>query len=142
MSQSFKVFAVDDDPVLRHTLLIFVSGHDLIEERTKGFDADGEDYIVRPFESEEPLRKLMVAKNRVFDQRTLAVRAEEAVLPSSDFPGPWSRKIIFLPFNGEAFCKRLLTNRANAEVIARYEHAYAETLMQKPKSVDKKIELS
>ena len=62
-------------------------------------------------------------------------------LKSSDFLGPWSRKIIFLPFNGEAFCKRLVTNMANAEVIAREEQAYAQTLLQKPKTVDKKIEL-
>ena len=55
--------------------------------------------------------------------------------------GPWSRKIIFLPFNGEAFCKRLVTNMANAEVIAREERAYAETLLQKPKAADNKIEL-
>ncbi len=62
-------------------------------------------------------------------------------LKSSDFLGPWSRKIIFLPFNGEAYCKRLVTNMANAEVIAREERAYAETLSQKPKAIDKKIEL-
>ena len=62
-------------------------------------------------------------------------------LKSSDFLGPWSRKIIFLPSNGEAFCKRLVTNMANAEVIAREERAYAETLLQKPKAIDKKIEL-
>lgn len=62
-------------------------------------------------------------------------------LLSSDFLGPWSRKIIFLPFNGEAFCKRLVTNMATASVIAREERTYAETLLQKPKTVDKKIEL-
>ena len=62
-------------------------------------------------------------------------------LRSSDFLGPWSRKIIFLPFNGEAFCKRLVTNMANAEVIAREERAYAQTLLQKPNSVENKIEL-
>ena len=62
-------------------------------------------------------------------------------LRSSDFLGPWSRKIIFLPFNGEAFCKRLITNMANAEVIAREERAYADTLKQKPKPADNKIEL-
>lgn len=62
-------------------------------------------------------------------------------LKAADFLGPWSRKIIFLPFNGEAFCKRLVTNMANAEVIAREERAYAETLLQKPKSAENKIEL-
>ena len=62
-------------------------------------------------------------------------------LRSSDFLGPWSRKIIFLPFNGEAFCKRLVTSMANAEVIAREERAYSETLKQKPVTTENKIEL-
>ena len=62
-------------------------------------------------------------------------------LRSSDFLGPWSRKIIFLPFNGEAFCKRLVTSMANAEVIAREERAYSETLKQKPVTTENKNEL-
>lgn len=66
---------------------------------------------------------------------------ESIPLLSSDFLGPWSRKIVFLPFSGEAFCKRLVTNMATAEVIAREERTYAETLLQKPKPIDKKIEL-
>jgi chemotaxis protein CheD len=66
---------------------------------------------------------------------------ETIPLRSSDFLGPWSRKIIFLPFNGEAFCKRLVTNMATAEVIDREERAYAETLRKKPKSIENKIEL-
>ena len=78
-------------------------------------------------------------RNANFAKEWLA--REGIPLKSSDFLGPWSRKIIFLPFNGEAFCKRLVTNMANAEVIAREEKAYAETLTHKPKTVDKKIEL-
>ena len=78
-------------------------------------------------------------RNANFAKEWLA--REGIALLSSDFLGPWSRKIIFLPFNGEAFCKRLVTNMANAEVIAREERAYAETLLQKPKTIDKKIEL-
>ena len=69
------------------------------------------------------------------------LQREGIPLLSSDFLGPWTRKIIFLPFNGEAFCKRLVTNMATASVIAREERSYAETLLQKPKAVDKKIEL-
>ncbi len=78
-------------------------------------------------------------RNANFAKEWLA--REGIPLKASDFLGPWSRKIIFLPFNGEAFCKRLVTNMANAEVIAREERAYAETLLQKPKSTENKIEL-
>lgn len=78
-------------------------------------------------------------RNANFAREWLA--REGIPLLSSDFLGPWSRKIIFLPGNGEAYCKRLVTNMANAEVIAREERAYAETLLRKPKTTDKKIEL-
>lgn len=78
-------------------------------------------------------------RNANFAREWLA--REGIPLLSSDFLGPWSRKIIFLPGNGEAFCKRLVTNMANAAVIAREERAYAETLLHKPKTIDKKIEL-
>ena len=69
------------------------------------------------------------------------LQREGIPLVSSDFLGPWSRKIIFLPTNGEAFCKRMVTNMATAEVIAREERAYAETLRRTPQPSDKKIEL-
>ncbi len=78
-------------------------------------------------------------RNVSFTKEWLA--REGIPLKSSDFLGPWSRKIIFLPSNGEAFCKRMVTNMANAEVIDREERAYAESLLHKPQSVDKKVEL-
>ena len=62
-------------------------------------------------------------------------------LQSSDFLGPWSRKVLFLPTTGDAFCRRMVTNMATADVIAREERAYAETLIQKQKPIENKVEL-
>ena len=78
-------------------------------------------------------------RNANFAKEWLA--REGIALCSSDFLGPWSRKVVFLPFNGEAFCKRLVTTMANSEVIAREERAYAQTLRQKPKAADHRVEL-
>ena len=66
---------------------------------------------------------------------------ENIPLLSSDLLGPWSRKIVFIPCSGDAFCKRQVTSMANAEVIARVERAYAETLKRKPPASEKRIEL-
>lgn len=66
---------------------------------------------------------------------------EGIALLSSDFLGPWSRKVLFLPNTGDAFCRRMVTNMATAEMIDREERSYAETLLQKPKTTEKKIEL-
>jgi chemotaxis protein CheD len=62
-------------------------------------------------------------------------------LVSSDFLGPWSRKVLFLPGTGDVFCRRLVTNMVAAAEIDREERAYAEKLIQKPKTTEKKIEL-
>lgn len=59
---------------------------------------------------------------------------------ASDFLGLWSRKLLFLPANGDAWCKRIVTSHATAEVIAREERAYAATLL-KPTVADDNVEL-
>jgi len=67
----------------RQTPVIFVSAHDTIEERVRGYDAGGEDFIVKPFEPEELLRKLKVAQNIVLSQRSLVEQVREAEQLSS-----------------------------------------------------------
>lgn len=79
------------------------------------------------------------ARNADFTKEWL--NREGIPLLASDFLGPWSRKVLFLPTTGDAFCRRMVTNMATAEVIAREEKSYADTLVQKPKTTEKKIEL-
>ena len=55
----------------RHIPVTFISSHDTIDSRLKGYDAGGEDFIVKPFEPEELLRKLKVAENVVQARRSL-----------------------------------------------------------------------
>lgn len=62
-------------------------------------------------------------------------------LLACDFLGPWSRKVLFIPSTGDAFCRRMVTNMATAENIVREEQSYAATLIQKTKSPEKKIEV-
>jgi chemotaxis protein CheD len=69
------------------------------------------------------------------------LQREGIPLLSSDFLGPWSRKVLFVPNSGDAYCKRMVTNMTTAEVIAREERAYAETLINKPKPPEHKVEL-
>lgn len=78
-------------------------------------------------------------RNATFTKEWLA--REGIPLLSSDFLGPWSRKVLFLPSNGDAYCRRLVTNMVTAAEIDREERAYAETLSGKDKPADKKIEL-
>lgn len=67
---------IKDDPDLRRIPVTFVSGHESIDARIKGYDAGGEDFIVKPFELEEVLRKIRVARQIVLDQKALQEQAD------------------------------------------------------------------
>lgn len=62
-------------------------------------------------------------------------------LIASDFNGPWSRKVVFVPNSGEAFCRRIPTTQASAAEVAKAEQAYEQTLVRPVKPAEKKIEL-
>jgi chemotaxis protein CheD len=62
-------------------------------------------------------------------------------LLASDFNGPWSRKVVFVPSNGDAFCRRIPTTQSNAAEVAQAEQAYERALIAPVKSAEKKIEL-
>lgn len=62
-------------------------------------------------------------------------------LIASDFNGPWSRKVVFVPNTGDAFCRRIATTQANVAAVAKAEHEYELSMAQQKKSVEKKIDL-
>jgi len=66
---------------------------------------------------------------------------ESIPLVASDFNGPWSRKVVFIPQNGDAFCRRISTTQANIVEVAKAEQAYEASLAVQKKSTVKKIEL-
>lgn len=57
---------------------------------------------------------------------------ERIPLVASDFLGPWSRKVLFVPAMGDAYCRKMATTQPTAQEIAREEAAYAESLRRKP----------
>ena len=62
-------------------------------------------------------------------------------LVASDFSGPWSRKVVFVPATGDAFCRRIPTTQAAAAEVARAEQEYEISLARPAAAVEKKIEL-
>jgi len=63
-------------------------------------------------------------------------------LVASDFNGPWSRKVVFSPYNGDAFCKRIPSSQATAQEATRSEQEYERSLIQPVAPAgEKKIEL-
>ena len=103
---------IKDDSALHTIPVIFVSGHDTIEERIKGYDAGGEDFIVKPFEPEELLRKVKVAQNIMIHKRALAGQLEDAEMLSSLVMASMDETGILLQFMSK------LIAMENAEEIA------------------------
>ena len=67
------------------------------------------------------------------------LRHENIPLLASDFLGPWSRKVLFVPSTGLVWCRRMQTTLASAQEIAREEAIYAESLQRK--AVSNNVEL-
>jgi DNA-binding response OmpR family regulator len=67
---------IKDDDGLCQIPVTFVSGHDTIEARIDGYDAGGEDFVVKPFEPEELLRKIRIAQHIAQNQQTLREQAD------------------------------------------------------------------
>jgi len=78
-------------------------------------------------------------RNSVFAREWL--ERESIPLVASDFNGPWSRKVVFVPQTGDAFCRRIPTTQANAAEVAKAELEYERSLAAQKKSAVKKIEL-
>lgn len=74
---------IKDDPALRQVPVTFISGHDTIDAKLQGYDAGGEDFIVKPFAPEELVRKIKVAQQIVGGKRSLQEQAEASEYLSS-----------------------------------------------------------
>lgn len=61
-----------DDSSLKNVPVIFVSSQDSIEARLTGYDAGGEDFVIKPFELEEIRRK--VERARRVEESRLAMK--------------------------------------------------------------------
>ena len=63
-------------------------------------------------------------------------------LAAQDFGGTWSRKVIFTPDGGDAFCRRLPISQPGLQDVVRAERDYEQSLLRPAKPTgEKKIEL-
>jgi len=69
---------IKEDPAMAGTPVTFVSSHDSSDARLKGYEAGGEDFVVKPFEPEELCRKVRVAEQIVHNRKQLESQIESA----------------------------------------------------------------
>ncbi len=85
------------------------------------------------------IRMAIGERNSAFAKEWL--QREGIPLMASDFNGPWSRKVVFVPQTGEAFCRRIPVTQDIATEVSKEEQAYERSLVVPTKPAEKKIEL-
>lgn len=60
-----------DDAASRDIAVTFISAHDDIESRLQGYDAGGNDFVVKPFAPAEILRKIRIAEQGAAAQQSM-----------------------------------------------------------------------
>lgn len=79
-------------------------------------------------------------RNADFAQEWL--EREGIPLAAQDFGGAWSRKVIFTPDGGDAFCRRLPIAQIEVQAVVKAEREYEQSLVRPARSAaEKKIEL-
>lgn len=62
-------------------------------------------------------------------------------LVAQDFGGAWSRKVIFTPDSGDAYCRRLPISQPGMQEVVQAERDYEQSLVRPAKSQEKRVEL-
>jgi chemotaxis protein CheD len=63
-------------------------------------------------------------------------------LAAQDFGGAWSRKVLFTPDTGDAYCRRLPISQPDVQKVVSAERDYEQSLIKPSRpSAEKKIEL-
>ena len=75
--------SIKDNACLKDIPVTFVSSDDTIEARLNGYDAGGEDFIIKPFMPEEMLRKVRVAHQLIDGKRQVSQQLADSELLSS-----------------------------------------------------------
>ena len=70
--------AIKEEDYEDDVAVIFVSGNDSIEERTRGYEAGGDDYIVKPFQVGEFRKKIDATARFKQSKKTLEAEQERA----------------------------------------------------------------
>jgi chemotaxis protein CheD len=78
-------------------------------------------------------------RNAIFTREWL--ERERIPLVASDFQGPWARKVLLVPENGDAYCRRFTSSLAGVQDVRREEEAYAATLVKPQLAASQKVEL-
>lgn len=70
---------IKDNPSTEGIEIIFVSAHDTTEEKLKGYDAGGSDYIIKPVQPDELKKKIRVALKTIKERENFQQETKSAM---------------------------------------------------------------
>jgi len=113
---------IKDNPNTQETPVVFVSALDSLEERIKGYDAGGDDYVIKPFEAKELLRKaqlLVQTHNKLEKLKDFSNTATEAAMQALTSTGELG---VVVNYFTQSFSNRSYDDIANTlfEALAQY----------------------
>lgn len=85
-------------PSVEHVPVIFISGRDDLESRLMGYDAGGNDYVVKPFNTSELLRKINAARSVNTRQVSLKSQLQETERFSGEMLSTLDEYAVLLQF--------------------------------------------
>ena len=94
--------------------VIFLSAHNDLETRMRAYDAGGNDYLVKPYEPEEVLKKVSAAQQFLVRQRSLAEQAQYAQQVAFSAMSSMGELGIVMQFMRESFSARTPAQLAEA----------------------------
>ncbi len=120
----------------RHIPVIFISGQENIEARLAGYDAGGEDFVVKPFKIEEILRKVAVAARIASETRALLSARDEAQRSADETAGILGDMEVVFAFMRAAFASSTPGQLATALLAAlRQYHLHGAVQLRLPDGV-------
>lgn len=113
---------IKDDAALAQIPVTFISSQDTIDARLQGYDAGGQDFIVKPFQAAEVLRKVQVAQAIAGGKRSLVQQLEDSELLSSLVMANMDEYAILVRFMREliSWQSEQEIGRGVLEMLARY----------------------
>ena len=86
--------------------VIFLSAHNDLETRMRAYDAGGNDYLVKPYEPEEVLKKVSAAQQFLAQQRSLSAQAQYAQQVAFSAMSSMGELGVVMQFMRESFSAR------------------------------------
>lgn len=99
----------------------FLSGHDSEEDRIVGYEAGGDDFVVKPFSTDELLRKVAVAKRLVREKTALQTHSHDAEKLAGAALSGIGENVILIQLLRE-LCR---CSKATEVAEAVFEHAFS-----------------